>query len=136
MAVGGSARIPLVGTHAIAVSNWSARDLDEDLDLRAREKHHRVLDRLRIVEAFEQLDREPQELSLQAQVIGTAPSLQADAARTRVRSACQELALRALAMREHLTGLVQTDQVDGRLRKVGADRDDRLQYARGGYLLG
>ena len=45
---------------------------------------------------------------------------------------CQELGLRVLVMSEHLTGLVQTDQVDGRLRKVGADRDDRLQYARGG----
>ena len=55
MAVGESARIPLDRTHAIAVSNWSARDLDEDLNLRAREKRVRVLDRPRIVEAFEQL---------------------------------------------------------------------------------
>ena len=95
-----------------------------------------MLDRPRIVEAFERLDREPEERCLQAEVIGTAPSLHADAARTRVRGRCQELGLRALAMSEHLTGLVQTDQVDGRLRKVGADRDDRLQYARGGYLPG
>ena len=35
-------------------------------------------------------------------------------------------------MSEHLTGFVQTDEVDDRLRKVGADRDDRLQYAGAG----
>ena len=136
MAVGESARIPLERTHAIAVSNSSGRDLDEDLDLWAREKRDRVLDRPGIVEAFEQLDREPEELSLQAEVIGTAPGLHADAARTRVRSGGQERALRALAMSEHLTGFVQSDEVDDCLRKVGADRGDRLQYAGAGQLLG
>lgn len=64
MAVGESDRIPLDRTHAIAVSNWSGRGLDEDLDLWAREKRDRVLDRPGIVEAFEQLDREPEELCL------------------------------------------------------------------------
>ena len=73
---------------------------------------------------------------MQAEVIGTTGGLHADAAGTHVRSPYQELGLRVLVMSEHLTGLVQTDQVDGRLRKVGADRDDRLQYARGGYLPG
>ena len=71
--MGESARISLDQTHAIAVSNWSGCDLDEELDLWAREKRDRVLDRPGIVEAFEQLDREPEELSLQAEVIGTAP---------------------------------------------------------------
>lgn len=136
MAVGESARIPLDRTHAIAVSNWSGRDLDEDLDLWAREKRDRVLDRPVIVEAFEQLDREPEELCLQAEVIGTAGGLHADAARTRDRSRCQGLGLRVLAMSEHLTGLVQTDEVDDRLCNVWADRDDLHQHADAGWLLG
>lgn len=136
MAVGDSTRILLDRTHVIAVSNWSARDLDEDLDLWAREKRDFVLDRPRIVGAFEELDRTPEELTLQAEVIGTTPRLHADAARTRVRSRCQELGLRVLAMSEHLTGLVQTDEVDDRLRNVWADRDDLLQHADAGWLLG
>lgn len=77
MAVGESAHIPLVGIHAIAVSNWSGRDLDKDLDLWAREKRDRVLDRPRIVEVFERLDRKLEKLSLQTEVYlaGSAPLL-------------------------------------------------------------
>ena len=77
MAVGEFARIPLDRTQATAVSNWSARDLDEDLDLWAREERDRVLDRPRIVEAFERLDRKLEKLSLQAEVYlaGSAPLL-------------------------------------------------------------
>lgn len=69
-------------------------------------------------------------------MIGTTGGLHADAARTRGRSRCQGLGLRALAMSEHLTGLVQTDEVDDRLRNVWADRDNLLQHADAGWLLG
>ena len=77
MAVGESARLPLGQSRSIAVSNWSGRDLDEDLDLWAREERDRVLDRPRIIEAFERLDRKLEKLSLQAVVYlaGSAPLL-------------------------------------------------------------
>lgn len=77
MALGESARIPVGQSRSITVSNWSSRDLDEDLDLWAREERERVLDRPRIIEAFERLDRRLEKLRLQALVYlaGSAPLL-------------------------------------------------------------
>ena len=77
MAVGESARLPLGQSRSIAVSNWSGRDLDEGLDLWAGEERDRVLDRPRIIEAFERLDRKLENLSLKAveYLAGSAPLL-------------------------------------------------------------
>ena len=59
------------------MSNWSGRDLDEDLDLWAREERGRVLDRAAILGAFERLDRRLEKLRLRAVVhlAGSAPLL-------------------------------------------------------------
>ena len=77
MAVGGSACIPLARSLSGAVSNWSGCDLDEDLDLWAREERERVLERTKIFEAFERLDGKLEKLRLRAVVhlAGSAPLL-------------------------------------------------------------
>ena len=108
MALGESADIPVGQSRSIAVSNWSGRDLDEDLDLWAREERGRVLDRAGILRAFERLDRRLEQLRLRAVVhlAGSAPLL-LDGSRERLTKDVDALRIEHAGRREEFAAAVR-----------------------------
>ena len=119
MALGESARISLGQSRSIAVSNWSGRDLDEDLDLWAREERSRVLDRAGILGAFKRLDRRLEKLRLRAVVhlAGSAPLL-LDGSRERLTKDVDALRIEHAGRREEFASAVRETA-----KELGVDHD-------------
>ncbi|MDE0105555.1 MAG: hypothetical protein OXN89_24520 [Bryobacterales bacterium] len=100
------------------VNNWSGRDLDEDLDLWAREERERVLDRTRIFEAFERLDGKLEKLGLRAVVhlAGSAPLL-LDGSRERLTREVDALRIEHAGRREEFASAVRETAAEMGLRR-------------------
>lgn len=118
MAVGESARIPLDQSRPVAVSNWSNRDLDEDLDLWAREERERVLDRPRIIEAFGRLDGKLEKLRLRAVVhLAASAPLLLDGSRERLTRDVDALRIEDSGRREAFASAVREAAAEMGLRR-------------------